>query len=141
MYIPKNRIKTNLYTSGDEFTIKGTEQIYSGFYHILYTGKYFTGKTQNELPISELVPISPQSVLDLPPSLETTTNKIALFLNDPDPIVDEDQWNQGDIITYLQLKDQSTTDDRPRKMPYQFFPKPTEDDYNLGVFTRYFCVK
>jgi hypothetical protein len=26
-------------------------------------------------------------------------------------------------------------------MPYQCYPKPTEDDYMLGVFTRYFCVK
>ena len=143
MYIPKNRIKTNLYTPGDEFMIKGTDQIYSGFYHSLWTGKYFTGKTQNELPKSELVPIAPQSGLgtpDLPPALETT-NTIALFLNDPDPVVNEDQWNQGDIVTYLKLTGQSTTDDKPREMPYQCYPKPTEDDYALGVFTRYFSVK
>jgi len=143
MYIPKNRIKTNLYTPGDEFMIKDTDQIYSGFYHSLWTGKYFTGKTQNELPKSELIPIAPQSgpgTPDLPPALETT-NTIALFLNDPDPVVNEDQWNQGDIITYLKLKDQSTTDDKPREMPYQCYPKPTADDYALGVFTRFFCVK
>ena len=143
MYIPKNRIKTNLYTPGDEFMIKDTDQIYSGFYHSLWTGKYFTGKTQNELPKSELIPIAPQSgpgTPDLPPALETT-NTIALFLNDPDPVVNEDQWNQGDIVTYLKLKDQSTTDDKPREMPYQCYPKPTADDYALGVFTRYFCVK
>ncbi len=143
MYIPKNRIKTNLYTPGDEFMIKDTDQIYSGFYHSLWTGKYFTGKTQNELPKSELIPIAPQSgpgTPDLPPALETT-NTIALFLNDPDPVVNEDQWNQGDIVTYLKLKDQSTTDDKPREMPYQCYPKPTADDYALGVFTRFFCVK
>ena len=143
MYIPKNRIKTNLYTPGDEFMIKGTDQIYSGFYHSLWTGKYFTGKTQNELPKSELVPIAPQSgpgTPDLPPALETT-NTIALFLEDPDPIVNEEQWNQGDIVTYLKLTGQSTIDDQPREMPYQCYPKPTEDDYALGVFTRYFCVK
>ena len=27
------------------------------------------------------------------------------------------------------------------KEPIPHYPKPTEDDYNLGVFTRYFCVK
>ena len=27
------------------------------------------------------------------------------------------------------------------KIPTQYFPQPTEDDYKLGVFTRYFCVK
>ena len=143
MYIPKNRIKTNLYTPGNEYMIKGTDQIYSGFYHSLWTGKFFTGKTQNELPKSELIPIAPQSgagTPDLPPALETT-NTIALFLEDPDPVVNEDNWNQWDIITYLGLKGQSTTDDQPRELPYQCYPKPTKDDYVLGVFTRYFCVK
>ena len=143
MYIPKNRIKTNLYTPGNEYMIKGTDQIYSGFYHSLWTGKFFTGKTQNELPKSELIPIAPQSgagTPDLPPALETT-NTIALFLEDPDPVVNEDNWNQGDIVTYLGLTGQSTTDDQPRELPYQCYPKPTKDDYALGVFTRYFCVK
>ena len=27
------------------------------------------------------------------------------------------------------------------KLPTSYYPKPTEEDYNLGVFTRYFCVK
>ena len=143
MYIPKNRIKPNLYTPGDEYMIKSTDENYSGYYHTLWTGKIYTGKTQNEKNKQELISFE---VTDFdgtptnPPSLETT-NVIALFLEDPDPIVDEEMWNQGDIVTYLRLKGESPIDDQPREMPYQQYPKPTVDNYALGVFTRYFCVR
>ena len=143
MYIPKNRIKPNLYTPGDELMLKSNKEIYVGYYHSLWNGKIFSGKNQNEKNKVELVEIAPQSgpgTPDLPPALETT-NVIALFLNDPDPIVDEDEWNQGDIVTYLRITNQDTEDDQPREVPYQQYPQPTEDDYSLGVFTRYFCVK
>jgi hypothetical protein len=45
MYIPKNRIKTNLYTPGNEFIFKSDKTNYIGHYYSLYTGKFFTGKT------------------------------------------------------------------------------------------------
>ena len=143
MYIPKNRIKPNLYTPGDELMDIQTKEIYFGYYHTLWNGKIFSGKNQNEKNKIELVEISPQDGIgtdDTPPSLETT-NVIALFLNDPDPIVNEDEWNQGNIVTYLRITGQDTEDDQPKEVPYQSYPKPTEDDYSLGVFTRYFCVK
>ena len=41
MYIPKNRIKENLYTPGNEYVIKSTKENYIGYYHSLYTGKFF----------------------------------------------------------------------------------------------------
>tara|TARA_R110000782_G_scaffold69716_3_gene140180 strand:+ start:752 stop:1420 length:669 start_codon:yes stop_codon:yes gene_type:complete len=143
MYIPKNRIKPNLYTPGDEYMVKSTNENYAGFYHSLWNGKIYTGKTQNETNKLELILFE---VTDLrgtptnPPALETT-NVVALFLEDPDPIVEESQWNQRDIVTYLNLKGKSTIDDNPREMPYQQYPQPTEDDYALGTFTRYFLVK
>jgi len=143
MYIPKNRIKPNLYTPGDELMDIQTKDIYFGYYHTLWNGKIFSGKNQNEKNKIQLVEIAPQSGIgtdDTPPSLETT-NVIALFLNDPDPIVNEDEWNQGDIVTYLRITGQDTEDDQPKEVPYQSYPKPTEDNYSLGVFTRYFCVK
>ena len=143
MYIPKNRIKTNLFTPGDEYMVKETKEMYTGYYHSLWTGKFYSGKNQNEPNKLELVPFMPQDGIgtdDIPPNLEDV-NVIALFTNDPDPIVDEDQWNQGDIKTYLRVTDQDTEDDQPREVPYQQYPQPTEDDYSLGVFTRYFCVK
>lgn len=127
--------------------VLATSVEYVGYYHSLYTGEFFTGKTQNDVNVRKLVPITPpddntpEGPDDLPPNLTPDLNKIALFLDDPDPIVDEDIWNQGDIVRYLELKNKNPLDDNPRELPSQEFPKPTEKDYELGVFTRYFVKK
>ena len=140
MYIPKNRIKTNLYTPGNEFSVKTTAKNYSGYYHKLYTGEIFTGKNPNDSNKVELVPFEVEGEPRLSPNL-VETNVVALFLEDPDPVVNQDQWNQGDIVTYLKLKNESTTDDNPREMPQYYYASPTEEDYQLDQFTRYFLVK
>tara|TARA_R110002020_G_scaffold63849_3_gene170060 strand:+ start:4474 stop:5289 length:816 start_codon:yes stop_codon:yes gene_type:complete len=140
MYAPKNRIKENLYTPGNEYVIKSTKANYSGFYHSLWNGKIFTGKTSNDSNVRELVSEVPSGIISIPPEL-TTANRIALFLNDPDPIVNKNQWNQRDVQRFLSLNGEDTQDDDPKRMPQTFYPKPTEDDYKLGVFTRYFVVK
>jgi hypothetical protein len=139
MYIPNNKIKTNLYTPGGEFVVKNTGQEYKGYYYSLYTGEFFTGKNQNDLPTLLLIPTPPQSIGDN--STNGSINKVALFLGDPDPNINRDQYNQTDIVTYLKLNGQSTTDEQPKKIPTSYYPNPTEDDYKLGVFTRYFVVK
>lgn len=56
-YIPKNKIKSNLYTQGGEFTYISGNEPYIGDYHELYNGKFFTGKTPNSPNIKELVRI------------------------------------------------------------------------------------
>jgi hypothetical protein len=45
----------------------------------------------------------------------------------------------GDINTYNSLKDINM--DNILQIPTSYYPKPTQEDYNLGVFIRYFCVK
>jgi hypothetical protein len=140
MYIPKNRIKTNLYTSGNEFIVKSSEKNYTGYYHSLYNGQFFSGKNPNDSNIIEIINSEVKGVLDSPPNL-IETNVIALFPEDPDPLVNREQWNQGDISAYLTLKGKSTKDEQPREMPQFHYASPTEDDYQLGQFTRYFLVK
>jgi len=44
MYIPKNRIKTNLYTRGDEYKNINTGIPYEGYYWSMYNGTIYTGK-------------------------------------------------------------------------------------------------
>jgi len=140
MYIPKNRILTNQYTSGGEYIVKSNGENYVGFYHKLYTGEIFTGKTPNDSNIRQLILNESNSPQNEPPE-SNTVNTIALFLNDPDPIVDTSIWNQRNIVDYLKATGQDTKDDQPKETPYTSKPKPTQEDYNLGVFTRYFCVK
>jgi len=94
-YIPKNKIQTNLYTSGGEFTIFPSGLNYIGYYHKLYNGKYFTGKTPNEPNIKEII-----------------KSEVS-----PDPNI---------LI--------------PLVIPYNPL-LPTEQDYQVGEFRRYFSIK
>tara|TARA_R110001606_G_scaffold347901_1_gene497326 strand:+ start:147 stop:815 length:669 start_codon:yes stop_codon:yes gene_type:complete len=138
MYIPKNRIKTNLYTSGNEFIVKADKTNYIGYYHSLWTGKFFTGKTQNEKPKLEIIKQSAE--MD---SSWVRTNEELKFQqyaeNFDGEVVPGQFQKMEDVINYNLI---TKTDISIAKLiPQQYYPKPTEDDYALGVFTRYFCVK
>lgn len=54
MYIPKNRLITNLKTNQGEFVYKDTNVPYNGVYWKSYDGKYFTGKNPNNTPTKEI---------------------------------------------------------------------------------------
>jgi len=126
-YIPSNRIKTNLYTNGTEYQIESTGITYVGSYWKTYTGEVFTGKNPNEKPSQKLIPINS-------PSDNTFQNGKAysfMEIDDiPKPLVTE----------YLNIKNIDYTT-LTQNLPTSYYPKPTQEDYNLGVFTRYFCVK
>ena len=93
-YIPKNKIQTNLYTSGGEYAYVSTLENYIGYYYKLYNGKFFTGKTPNESNSKELVVT---------------------------PFID------GGGID-------------PLSIPFNPI-LPTEQDYQVGEFTRYFSIR
>lgn len=142
MYIPKNRIKTNLYTRGNEFQLKSTGEIYTGYYHQLYTGRYFTGKTPNDRPIRELIKESrgtdkiweatANDPADGQGFQQYASNYDGVFENqNPNAMQDTDTYNFNKKVDESKIK----------MLPQQYYPRPTEDDYKLGVFTRYFVIK
>lgn len=101
-YIPKNKIQTNLYTNGGEYTLLSSGQNYIGYYHKLYNGKFFTSKTPNDSNIREIIKTEGDIIID--PSN---------FIGDK---------------TF------------PLSIPYNpLFP--TEQDYQVGEFIRYFNIK
>jgi len=58
-YVPKNKIQTNLYTPGQEYTyVNQPKSFYVGYYHKLYNGKYYTGRTPNDTNVKELTQIN-----------------------------------------------------------------------------------
>ena len=61
MYYPKSQITPNLYTNGGEFVYADTQEAYSGYYFKISTGKYFTGRNQDDRPNELLNPITNQS--------------------------------------------------------------------------------
>lgn len=130
MYIPKNRIITNLYSNQNGLVYKTNKKPYTGYYWKSYDGKIFTGKNPNDLPTQELEIIP--SPIDEPNKLNNTS-QIA-FQDSP---LDD----QTLIINYTKLKNINIQQSIPLNLPTLYFPTPTPSDYKLGVFTRYFVVK
>lgn len=135
MYVPKSQIITNLYTNGEEYVIESTDQEYVGFYHKLSTGEVFTGKNPNDLNIRPLVLNSPE---ELSPQGTTLISGLGV---DPDPVGGEDLAKPWNTYSYLKSRQQSTLDPQIKFIPTYFHPQPTQEDYNLGAFTRYFAKK
>lgn len=140
MYFPKSKIIEGLYTNGGEYVYRQTKEEYVGYYHKFYNGKIFTGKTSKSNPTYELE-LTLEGIEKDQLSVLNTKNKIALFLNDPDPEVDKEQWSQSEIVTYLRVKGLPTNKEKPREIPQSFYPSPTEKDYEKTYFIRYFAAK
>ena len=114
-YYPKNRIQTNLYTNGGEYSIKSTGENYIGYYYKLYNNTIFTGKTPNDLPNQELTPY-----------LETIEDNPLLVIVEP--------FLDPEVSNYNILSEKPS----PKQIPLPYYPNPTSNDYLLGEFQRYF---
>jgi hypothetical protein len=121
-YIPKSRIQTNLYTPGKEFYVPNIYPEYIGYYHKLYTGKIYTGKNPDDKPNYQLIAIKEYTIPDetnIPSQLELS--------------IDYENF------VYTQLKNIPL--DLSVSLPQLYLTQPTEQDYKLGEFRRYFCKK
>lgn len=137
-YIPLNKIITNLSTNGEKYqTPDGV--IYVGPYWKKYTGEIFSGKNPNDTPSLQLSPINPNQPQNSQ-SQPLTTNTSYNLLNVDDLGEAGDLYEKELVEEYLSIRGVDYTT-LTFKIPTQYFPQPTEDDYKLGVFTRYFCVK
>jgi hypothetical protein len=116
-YIPKSRIQPNLYTAGKDYVILDTLEPYIGYYYRIYTGQIFTGKNPDDKPNFILIP---------PPNQPSQVNQTQVYIKDG---VENNNYKviKGIIGNNL------------RNSPQLFFTKPTEQDYQLGEFRRYFC--
>ena len=119
MYYPKSQIKTNLYTNGNEFMYVSNNTPYIGFYWMTSDMKYFTGKTPQDMPVQELTLIYVNN---------TTTTQ---------PIINELNFSNQTFV-YNQLKPSPTN---TYNLPTSYQPQPTQQDYQIGEFRRYFTKK
>ena len=137
MYIPKNRIITNLNTEPGEFVYKNTRNQYNGFYWKSYDGKFFTGKTPNDTPVNEIVKLVDNNTI-------TNSNipTVELYVT-LESSLENDVFTESDILNldYASLKGINLSAPPRKYLPSQYYPTPTQDDYNLGAFSRYFVVK
>ncbi len=126
MYFPKSQITTNLYTNGKEYVYVGTEKEYIGFYFKTSNGKYYTGKNPNDPPVQELVVPKSSEFNDAEEGeIGNYSQEAALYLV-PDVYASS---------TSLNLTG------NPPSPPIQVINLPTEKNYNLGEYQRYFTSK
>lgn len=122
MYYPKSHITPNLYSNG-EYSLIGASQSYVGYYFTTIDGKIFTGRFPGD-----------GNNLELLPSLGTSAESII------DEVTEDLRFSTRDNNLYSTLnkiKPGSPT----ISTPSPFYPQPTEQDYQLGEFTRYFSKK
>jgi hypothetical protein len=126
MYFPKSKIKTNLYTNGNEFILLNGES-YIGYYHETYNSKFFTGKIPEDLSIQELIKISVTS------NIQSVDKKDSKYIS-----ISPNFSSTNNNIFYNKLKPNITNEGT---LPTIYFPTPSSSDYQLSEFTRYFCKK
>ena len=130
-YYPLSQITLNLYTNGNELYNATTFETYIGYYYQLSSGKYFSGKTPQDLPSFELIENPPTlypsiNSFNSPPEYSISTNDGVL--NFPYP----NDFNYRDYPKYLPIN---------RILPYYNPVLPSQQDYQNGEFRRYFCKK
>ena len=124
MYYPLTQITTNLYTNGNEYVYSSSKDNYIGYYWKTSTGKIFTGKTPQDGPIQELIPI-----LDYSKNLIPQNSDIPVVINQEDVRISPYTNRQNIDINQIRL------------LPVYNPNIPTNDDYQIGEYRRYFCKK
>jgi len=116
-YYPLTRIKSNLYTRGNEYRLPNGNP-YTGRYYLTFDGEAYTGVNPivgtNEL-LTKFNPTSSPTINFPGPSLEYARGLSG----------DQNVLSQNLTLNLEELK------------PY--FPIPVEEDYQRGYFNRYFA--
>lgn len=125
MYYPKSQITTALYTNGGELLLRDSP--YSGYYYQTSDGKYFSNKSPDDTPTYELFPINDSTIATSSLSPTVPTNN---------PNKKQSYYLIKGIYSVL-----PTPNNAAPVPPTLISPQPTEEDYELGEFTRYFAYK
>lgn len=132
MYFPKSQIKSNLYTNGGEYILSTTKSEYKGYYYEISSGKKYTGKTPQDGP-NILLLVSTITLKPTPsnPQPSESPSNIIFPTDSSNPIIySTDPFNETISKTL------------PNRYLPQFNPTlPTQQDQQVGLFTRYFCKK
>jgi len=123
MYYPESQITKNLYTNGGEFELIFDKTEYKGFYYSISTGKYYTGKDYSDPTTQELQSIIPKLIQPK--------------INQPDKSI---LINEINTINYLNINNPEPNEYSQYVPPFNV-TLPSIEDYNKGIFTRYFCKK
>tara|TARA_Y100000114_G_scaffold87882_1_gene81241 strand:- start:2729 stop:3586 length:858 start_codon:yes stop_codon:yes gene_type:complete len=126
MYFPKSQITTDLYTNGTDYVIAGTEIDYTGYYFKTSEGRFYTGKNPNDPPIQEL------EIRVVNPTEDPEEGDAGAYGKDTALYLIPDAYGKAAGISPQAI---------PPNPPKQTVNIPTEQNYSLGEFQRYFASK
>jgi hypothetical protein len=101
-YIPKNKIQTNLYTSGGEYILLSSGQNYVGYYYKLYNGKYFTGNTPNQPNTVEIKKYEGSNIVNPDNFIGDKTSPLSIPHNPLFPTPQD--YQTGEFTRYFSLR-------------------------------------
>lgn len=113
MYLPKSKYTGNLYSNG---TLYKDNSPYFGYYFVTKNGLYFTGNYPGDgpnLPLTNVESLGEIHDYEYSPTRYYIVNNDLDYAQDPTPIF----------------------------TPQQSFRSPTESDYKVGEYIRYFAKK
>jgi len=128
MYYPKTQISTGLYTNGGELSFVNSPTTYQGYYYQTSNGRYFSNKTPDDTPTIELFAQSGNS--------NSTSSMFPEQINNNNPSNKQNYYLIKGIYSVLPLPQNTAP-----SPPISLSPLPTEEDYQLGEFKRYFAYK
>jgi hypothetical protein len=128
-YIPKNKIKTNLYTPGDEFIYKSNGIFYIGNYHKLYNNTFFTGPTPNYPNKQELIQIPSGIPNDFTNSLVSTDIIRKSFISYSPLLPTEQDYKNGEFTRYFIVKRNEPVFSEVLKKEYDKYKNKQVDVY------------
>ena len=139
-YFPKSQIKENQFTPGAEWYYIKNNSSYTGFYYVLSNGKAYTGKNPNDPPNEEITKkteiFSSQTKNGI---VNDITNGVTYADNWDGTTYDDQIQNARDVKIYGILTD---TDYNLVRAKPQYSPTfPSLEDYEKGMFVRYFVCK
>ena len=126
MYFPKSQITANLYTNGREFIYPNSLQEYTGYYFKTSDGKYYTGRNPNDPPVQEIIIEIQSQTEDAEEGAAGSYTADANLYLVPDAYASAINLNINSI---------------PPLPPLQIVNLPTEEDYQISEFQRYFATK
>lgn len=139
-YFPKSQIKENQFTPGAEWYYVKNNSSYTGFYYVLSNGKAFTGKNPNDPPNEEITKkseiFSSQAKNGI---IDDSTNGVTYADNWDGTTYDNQIQNAQDVEIYGILTDVDYNLVRAKPQYSPTFPSP--EDYEKGMFVRYFVCK
>jgi hypothetical protein len=120
MYYPQSQIKTNLHTNGSELEYKSNKTQYTGYYWTTSDGKYYSGKTPQDTPTEEL------QLINIRINTDSTQGQTANIIS---------------LDVSSRVYNQLVPSNDNLLIPIYSQPQPTQQDYQIGEFRRYFVKK